>query len=87
MAGIGRMQTQAQVLWAPSLVYMARNRTGRLLSPRLLDLAQPLQRRAPLVRLGLHPADARHPALMRHMQRTLAALLRQRAAMTKAAFA
>lgn len=77
----------AQALWAPSLVYTARNRTGRVFSPCAIDVAQQLQRRAPLVRLSLHPQDARHPALMRHMQRVLAALLRQRDAVTKAAFA
>lgn len=77
----------AQALWAPSLVYTARNRSGRLLSPCLMDLAQPLLRDAPLVRLSLHPHDGHHPALMRHMQRLLTALLRHREAMTKAAFA
>jgi predicted deacetylase len=76
-----------QSLWAPSLVYTARNRTGRLVSPRLIDLAQLAQRRAPLIRLSLHPADARHPALMRHMQRLLAHLLAAREPLTKAAFA
>jgi predicted deacetylase len=76
-----------QSLWAPSLVYTARNRAGRLLSPRLINFAQLAQRRAPLIRLSLHPADARHPALMRHMQRTLAQLLASREPLTKAAFA
>jgi predicted deacetylase len=76
-----------QSLWAPSLVYTARNRAGRLLSPRLIDVAQLAQGRAPLMRLSLHPADARHPALLRHMQRLLAHLLARREPLTKAAFA
>jgi predicted deacetylase len=80
-------EQSAPSLWAPSLVYTARNRTGRLLSPRLIDLAQRAQPRAPLMRLSLHPADARHPALMRHMQRLLAHLLARREPLTKAAFA
>lgn len=77
----------ARALWAPSLVYTARNRAGQVLSPRALDLVQPLQRRAPLVRFSLHPRDARHPGLIRHMQRLLAHLLEGRQALTKAAFA
>jgi hypothetical protein len=74
-------------LWAPSLVYTARNRAGRMLSPLGIDLAGPVQRNAALVRLSLHPSDARHPELMRHMQRVLAQLLQRRHALTKAAFA
>lgn len=80
-------EPSGQSLWAPSLVYTARNRAGRLLSPRLIDLAQRAQPRAPLMRLSLHPADARHPALMRHMQQLLAHLLARREPLTKAAFA
>lgn len=71
-------------LWAPSLVYTARNRAGRLLSPPALSLAARLHARAPLLRLALHPADARHPALLRHMQGLLASLLARRTAVTKA---
>jgi hypothetical protein len=42
---------------------------------------------ARLVRLGLHPPDAEHPKLLLHAQRVLGALLEQRQALTKAAFA
>lgn len=76
-----------ETLWAPSLVYAARNRAGQMLSPWVLDATRAVQRQAPLVRLSLHPQDAHHPALMRHMQRTVAQLLRTRLALTKAAFA
>jgi predicted deacetylase len=76
-----------ETLWAPSLVYTARNRAGRVLSPCVLDASCALQREAPLVRLSLHPHDAHHPALLRHMQRTMARLLATRQALTKADFA
>ena len=39
------------------------------------------------MRLGLHPADARHPALLRHAQSRLERLLSDRVAMTKHQFA
>ncbi|QJE03084.1 DUF2334 domain-containing protein [Massilia forsythiae] len=71
-------------LWSPSLVYAARNRGGRLLSPRVADATAALLAHRPLVRFSLHPPDVRHPALVRHMQRLLARLLARREAMTKA---
>jgi predicted deacetylase len=80
------LQTR-ETLWAPSLVYTARNGAGRVLSPCALDVTRALQRHAPLVRLSLHPHDAHYPALLRHMQRTVAHLLATRQALTKAAFA
>ncbi|TFW27407.1 DUF2334 domain-containing protein [Massilia horti] len=70
-------------LWSPSLVYTARNRAGRLFSPRAADAGALLLARAPLVRLSLHPRDARYPALLRHAQRLLERLLATRAAVTK----
>jgi len=74
-------------VWSPSLVYAARNRTGRLASPLLADaLALALARR-PLIRLSLHPPDVRHPRLLRHAQATVERLLATHTAMTKAAFA
>jgi predicted deacetylase len=76
-------------VWSPSLMYTARNRAGRCLSPPLSHaaaLALSLVR-APLIRLALHPADARHPALLRHAQHLMAQLLQQRRGTTKRAFA
>jgi predicted deacetylase len=69
---------------SPSLVYAARNRGGRLLSPRVADATAAMFARAPLVRFSLHPPDARYPELVRHMQQVLERLLAQREAVTKA---
>lgn len=78
---------QRQALLAPSLVYAARNRSGRWLSSRRNALlAQALAQR-PLVRLGLHPKDAAYPPLIRHFQRLIEQLLVGRQALTKAEFA
>lgn len=74
-------------IWSPSLVYAARNRGGRQLSPRLAAAQAACMGAAGLVRLGLHPADAAHPELLRHSQYLLAGLLESRVAMTKSAFA
>ena len=77
----------APSLLSPSLVYAARNRSGRLASPWLADLLALALARRPLVRLGLHPPDVRHPRLLRHAQATVERLLATRTALTKAAFA
>ncbi|UUZ55327.1 DUF2334 domain-containing protein [Massilia sp. H-1] len=69
------------------LVYAARNAGGRILSPPLASGMAALQRGAPLVRLALHPRDARHPLLVRHAQHLIERLLVNRTAMTKQAFA
>jgi hypothetical protein len=69
---------------SPSLVYAARNRGGRLLSPRVADATAAMLANAPLVRFSLHPPDARYPELVRHTQRMLERLLAQREAVTKA---
>jgi predicted deacetylase len=69
---------------SPSMVYAARNRAGRWLSPRVADLTAAMLAHAPLLRFSLHPPDARYPALIRHTQRTLETLLALRTAVTKA---
>lgn len=74
-------------LWSPSLMYTARQAAGRWLSPPAADAMAMALRRNPLLRLGLHPADARHPRLLRHVQQLLDRLLCQRTAMTKRDFA
>jgi predicted deacetylase len=72
---------------SPSLVYAARNRGGRILSPRVADATAAMLARSPLVRFSLHPPDARYPELVRHIQQTLERLLESREAVTKAEFA
>lgn len=72
---------------APSLVYSARNPAGRWFSQRWTTLRAGLQSKAPLVRLALHPNDARFPALLQHCQHLIERLLRRRTALTKAGFA
>jgi predicted deacetylase len=74
-------------LASPALVYAARNRAGRFLSPPAASWLAFALRRAPLVRIALHPRDALHPALLRHAQQLIARLLVGREALTKAAVA
>jgi hypothetical protein len=78
---------ERQSLFAPSLVYTARNEAGRLLSPRWADALAGMLKASPLVRLSLHPRDARYPELLGHSQRLLESLLASRVPLTKAAFA
>jgi predicted deacetylase len=70
---------------APCLVYSTRSGLRRAAS--LAWNALPRGRSAPLLRLALHPADARHPALLRQAVSRLETLLAEREAMTKAQFA
>ena len=72
---------------SPSLVYAARNRGGRILSPRVADATAAMLANSPVVRFSLHPPDARYPELVRHIQQVLERLLAQREAVTKAEFA
>jgi hypothetical protein len=72
---------------SPSLVYAARNCSGRMLSPRVADATAAMLAQSPLVRFSLHPPDARYPELVRHIQHVLERLLERREAVTKAEFA
>src|SRR5213076_3126870 len=74
-------------LCSPSLVYTARNATGRLLSPCMAGTLAGLLAPNPLVRLSLHPRDAHYPQLLRHAQHLIARLLASREPLTKAGFA
>ncbi|MDB5748523.1 MAG: hypothetical protein JWP72_3371 [Massilia sp.] len=74
-------------VFTPSLVYTARNRAGRALSPVAGSVAARLLARAPLMRLSLHPPDVRHPRLLAHAQRLVERLLASHTAVTKAACA
>lgn len=72
-----------RTLLAPSMVYAARNRWGRWLSPAAAIVIAHLNHAAPLARLALHPRDAHHPPLVRHAQRLIEQLLARREAVTK----
>ncbi|MDB5823523.1 MAG: hypothetical protein JWR21_2227 [Herminiimonas sp.] len=78
---------QQRSLFSPSLVYSARSGWGSALSRAGNTVSAHAMHGAPLIRLGLHPADVRHPETIRHMQRLLANLLSTRRARTKADFA
>lgn len=72
---------------APTVVYSARSAPRRILSRTWNSALAALTRRAPIVRIGFHPADAAHPELMRHALQVLAGVARRRSGMTKSAFA
>lgn len=86
-AGAAGKAGSGTAVLSPSLVYAARNRTGRLASPLVADALTMALARRPLIRLSLHPPDVRHPRLLRHAQATVERLLATHTAMTKAAFA
>lgn len=75
---------QGRSVFAPSLVYTARNRSGRALSPFAASLGARWLARGPLMRLSLHPPDVRYPRLVKHAQGLVESLLATHAAVTKA---
>jgi predicted deacetylase len=81
--GPGKEAGASRALLSPSMVYAARNRSGRILSPRVADATASMLARKPLVRFSLHPPDARYPELVRHIQQVLERLLATREAVTK----
>ena len=68
---------------APGLVWSARGRWRRAASQLVNCGLRHRQRDAPLLRLGLHPADMEHSRIQRFWTDTLAQLLTHRAALTK----
>lgn len=76
-----------QGLLSPTLVYSARNAPGRWLSRHWNDFIAREMQHMPLLRFGLHPADAQHPAQIAHCQALLAQLVQTHRPMTKATFA
>ncbi len=71
-------------LRAPVLVYSARWRATDALVRGVLGTLARCTPEAPLLRLGLHPADAQQPATLRHAQRLVERALRDRHALTEA---
>jgi predicted deacetylase len=78
---------EGRVIESRSLVYTVRNGLRRRASRAWNDAVFHRLAHNPLLRLGLHPADAAHPDIVRHAQRLIAAALKTRQPMTKAAFA
>jgi predicted deacetylase len=72
---------------SPSLVFGTRNAWMRLFSRSRNAWLLAALRDAPVIRLGLHPADAAFPALLRDAQRLIGRLLAKRDAVTKSTFA
>lgn len=70
----------------PSLVWSVRSAWRRAASRVVNDIQHRRLRHAPLLRLGLHPADAPHPAAVAYWQRTLQQALVDRRPMTKSAW-
>ena len=69
-------RTDAQLAWGPVITWASRTR-ARLASSLVAAAAL---RRAPLevLRVGVHPPDCRHPALVRSIEKTFAIAGRQR---------
>ncbi len=78
---------QQRGILSPSLVYTARNAGGRWLSRGCNTLLSAALADSALVRLSLHPNDAKYPQLITHYQHMLRKFLVNRQPMTKAAFA
>jgi uncharacterized protein len=78
---------QRMVLRAPSLVYSTRSAWRRGASLGWNSALAAAIPHARCVRVGLHPADAQHGAIMRHALRCIEQLARDRQTFTKAAFA
>ena len=74
-------------LHAPAVVYSARSAWRRLASRGWNASLAMASRAAPVVRVGLHPADAAHPALLRHALHITRRLAERREAMTKSELA
>lgn len=72
---------------APTVVYSAYSVWRRIASRRWNAALVASSRRTSLVRFGFHPVDAEHPELMAHALALLDRLRRERAALTKFAFA
>lgn len=72
-----------RALAAPCLTASPRSGLRRAISKRWLGVAENLTAHAPLLRIGLHPADAEHDDLLECWRALLQRLLRTRTALTK----
>ncbi len=71
--------------WHPSLalVYSSRHPVGDSLTRCAVDVAAFAQSQRPLLRIALHPADARRPQNLRHAQQLIETALRTRIPLTE----
>lgn len=70
----------------PSLVWSVRSAWRRAASRVVNDIQFRRLAKAPLLRLGLHPADAAHPQAVAYWRQTLLQALQDRTPMTKSAW-
>lgn len=76
-----------RALKAPCLTYSVQTNARRLVSRYYLRWLTRQHANTPLLRLGLHPADAAYPDVIRHWQDLLATCLETRTPVTKNGFA
>jgi hypothetical protein len=72
---------------ATALTYSVRTRWRRAMSVGLIEAQLLAARSQPLLRLALHPADARHDGVIAHWRDLITRTLRARLPLTKAAWA
>jgi len=70
-------------IFAPCLTASVRTVSRRIASHIALTAIQTATRQTPIIRIALHPADARHPGIVRRWQRTLSRLMAEREPVTK----
>jgi predicted deacetylase len=71
---------------APSLVYSSRSRWRRALSRVWNDRRLAALESSPLVRVALHPIDARYPGVIAHWRRIIARLAAERSAVLESSW-
>ncbi len=74
---------QGRMLRAPALVYSARWRMSDALTRAVVGSAAGLMAAAPLLRIGLHPADVQRASNLRHAQGLVEQALRDRQPLTE----
>ena len=72
---------------APALTYSARSGWRRAMSRALVEAQLAGTRSQPLLRIALHPVDARHDTVVAHWRDVVTRTLRERLPVTKAAWA
>jgi predicted deacetylase len=71
---------------APALTYSARSAWRRAMSRAMVETQLRAYQRRPLLRIALHPVDARHDSVLEHWAALIANALYERVPLTKAAW-